>query len=157
MNETHPVAVAFGVIVAVLLASAIIVTPVILYVLTLQRTLRRCSPENRAVRAGLVWLMLVPLFNVFWHFIVVSNLAKSVGAEFRKRGVQEEAKPGLKVGLAMCVLGCCWFIPFVNIPASLGALVCWILYWWRIADCCHRLAAPPVIVPVPDPQREDVG
>ena len=29
---------------------------------------------------GMVWLMFIPLFNVVWHFIIVLNMAKSLGA-----------------------------------------------------------------------------
>ncbi len=32
-----------------------------------------------------MWLLLIPLVNLVWHFFVVLNMAKSLGTEFQKR------------------------------------------------------------------------
>ena len=121
-------------------ASLIGLLPMIFYSLTLQKALNRCAPENRAMAPGLVWLMLVPLFNIVWNFFVVINLAKSLGAEFQKRGIAEEPKPGKKLGLTMCILSCCGVIPFLGILCTVGALVCWIIYWVKIAGFSAKIA-----------------
>jgi hypothetical protein len=133
-----------GIFVGMLIVIAILLLPLIFYLLTLQKALNRCSPENRAMAPGLVWLMLIPLFNVIWHFFVVINVAKSLGAEFQKRGITEEPKPGQTIGLVMCILAACGIIPFLGILCSLGALVCWIIYWVKIAGFSGKIAAPAV-------------
>lgn len=125
-----------------LIMVAILLLPAIFYLLTLQKALNRCSPENRAMEPGLVWLMFIPLFNLVWHFFIVTNLAQSLGAEFRKRGIAEEPAPGKGLGLAMCILACCGIVPFVNILTSLATLVCWIVYWVKIAGFSAKLALP---------------
>jgi hypothetical protein len=94
-----------------LIAFAICLIPAIFYILTLQKALNRCAPENRAMAPGLSWLLLIPLVNMVWHFFVVLNLAKSLGAEFQKRGIAEEPQPGQKLGLIMCILMCSGIIP----------------------------------------------
>ena len=76
----------------------------IFYILSLKKALNHCAPENRAMTPGMVWLMLVPMFNIFWHFLVVIKVAKSLGAEFQKRGIAEDAEPGKILGLIMCIL-----------------------------------------------------
>ena len=131
-----------GFLVGMLIGFVIILLPFIFYLLTLQKTLSRCAPENRAMAPGMVWLMLIPLVNLVWHFFVVLNVAKSLGAEFQKRGIAEEPDPGKKIGLIMCILGCCGIIPLLGILCSLGALVCWILYWIKIAGFSKKLAVP---------------
>ena len=131
-----------GIFVVVLIVIAILLLPTIFYLLTLQKALNRCSPENRAMAPGMVWLMLVPLLNIVWHFFVVINVAKSLGAEFQKRGIAEEPEPGKKIGLIMCILACCGIIPLLGILCSLGALVCWIIYWVKIAGFSAKIAAP---------------
>jgi hypothetical protein len=45
---------------------------------TLERFLQKCAPESRALSPRSVWLMLIPLFNGVWHFILVRS-------GFRKR------------------------------------------------------------------------
>jgi hypothetical protein len=135
-------AAAVGFLVGALIVFAIMLVPAIFYLLTLQKALNRCSPENRAMAPGMVWLMLIPLFNIVWHFFVVINIAKSLGAEFRQRGIAEEAEPGKQLGLIMCILACCGIIPLLGVLCSLGALVCVILYWIKIAGFSAKLAAP---------------
>jgi hypothetical protein len=104
MHEAnHPILAGLGIITLVLIIFATMLVPKIFYLLTLQKALNRCSPECRAMNPGMVWLLLIPLFNLVWQFIVVLNMAKSLGAEFRKRGLPEEPEPGQTMGLIMCV------------------------------------------------------
>ena len=145
MTDNNPLATGAGIagiLVIMLIVFAIALIPAICYILTLQKALNRCSPENRAMAPGMVWLMLVPLLNIVWHFFVVINVAKSLGAEFQKRGIAEEPEPGKKIGLIMCILACCGIIPLLGILCSLGALVCWIIYWVKIAGFSGKIAAP---------------
>ncbi len=90
---------------------------------------------------ALTWLLLVPLLNIIWHFFVVLNVAKSLGAEFQKRGIAEDPRPGKNLGLTMCILSCCGIIPLLGILCSLAAIVCWILYWVKIAGYSKKLAS----------------
>lgn len=131
-----------GIALIALIVFAVCLLPAIFYILTLQKAFSRCSPENRAMAPGLVWLLLIPLVNIVWHFFVVLNLAKSLGAEFQKRGLAEEPNPGQKLGLIMCILICCGIIPILGIVCSLGGLVCWILYWVKIAGFSGKIAGP---------------
>ena len=127
---------------AMLIGLAIGLIPLIFYCLTLQKALNRVSPENRAMQPGMVWLLLIPLFNIVWNFFVVLNMAKSLGAEFKKRNIAEEPEPGKGIGLTACILMCCTIIPVVGGLAGLGYLVCWIIYWVKIAGFSGKLAAP---------------
>ena len=129
-----------GVFLGVLIVCAVLLIPFIFYLLTLQKALNRCAPENRAMAPGLVWLMLIPFVNLVWHFFVVINMAKSLGAEFQKRGIAEEPEPGKMLGLIMCILAVCGIIPLLGILCSLGSFVCWIIYWVKIAGFSGRLA-----------------
>jgi hypothetical protein len=146
MQENHSMAAGLGILTGMLIVIAIMLVPLIFYCLTLQKALNRCSPENRAMNPGMVWLMFIPLFNIVWHFFIVVNMAKSLGAEFQKRGIAEEPKPGQKIGMILCILACCGVVPILGILASLAAFVCWILYWVKIAGFSSRIAAP--LVPV---------
>jgi hypothetical protein len=144
-TTSHPFAngaAAAGFLIGMLVVFVIMLVPAIFYLLTLQKALNRCAPENRAMAPGLVWLLLIPLVNIVWHFFVVINIAKSLGAEFSKRGLAEEPEPGKKIGLIMCILACCGIIPLLGVLCSIGALVCWILYWVKIAGFSAKLAAP---------------
>jgi hypothetical protein len=90
---------------------------------------------------AMTWLLLVPCFSLIWHFFVVINLSKSLAAEFQRRGLSEDPEPGKTLGLIMCILACCSPIPLLGIACGLGYLVCWILYWVKIAGYSKKIEA----------------
>jgi hypothetical protein len=143
MQDTHSVAAGLGILTIALIVIGIMLVPAIFYLLTLQKALNRCSPECRAMNPGMVWLMFIPLFNVVWHFFIVLNMAKSLGAEFQKRGMAEDPQPGKTLGLVMCILNCCGMVPLVNFLCGPAFLICWILYWVKIAGYSAKIAVPP--------------
>ncbi len=132
-------AMGLGILGIALVVLIIALIPMVFYILTLQKALNKCAPENRAMQPGMLWLLLVPLVNLVWSFFVVINMAKSLGAEFQKRGLTEEAEPGKKLGMIMSVLFCCGIIPLLGALCSLGGLVCWIMYWLKIAEYSKKL------------------
>jgi hypothetical protein len=128
-------------VVGVVVAVIFLLVPFIFYIMTLQKTLNRCSAESRAIQPAMVWLLLVPCFNCIWHFFVVLKMTQTLGAEFQKRGLAGPPAPGKVLGLTMCALFCCVGIPvhFLRPLAFLGFLVCWILYWVKIAKLSRQL------------------
>ena len=138
-NLAHSGALGAGILFIALIVLVIALIPMIFYILTLQKALNKCAPENRAMQPGMIWLLLIPLVNLVWSFFVVINMAKSLGAEFQKRGIAEEPEPGKKLGMIMCVLFCCGIIPLLGVFCSLGGLVCWIMYWLKISGYSKKL------------------
>jgi len=117
--------------------------PFIFYLLTLQRSLDRCSPQSRTISPGKVWLLFIPLFNLAWQFVVVTGIARSLANEYRLRGIPlKEPEPGKGIGLAMCILACTSIIPLLGIVTGIAAFLCWIIYWVKISDYSAQLATP---------------
>jgi hypothetical protein len=118
--------------------------PAIFYLLTLQNALAKCAPVSRTMEPGMVWLMLIPLFHIIWHFFVVMALAKSIGNEYRRRNIPcPDPLPGQSIGMAMCICACCGIIPGINFLAGPAAFVLWIIYWVKIAEFSRLLDLPP--------------
>lgn len=88
---------------------------------------------------GLVWLQLIPVFDLFWQFYVVVQVGKTLGNEFRKRGIPAEQNPGQSIGLAMCIFELCGAVPVVGIPAAIVGFILWIFYWIKIHDYSVKL------------------
>jgi hypothetical protein len=124
-------------IMSVIVAVALI--PAIFYILTLQKALQRCSPESRTTSPGSAWMLLIPLYNIIWQFILVSRIAESLHNEFVKRNIEEDPTPGKAIGIAFCILNILGIIPVVGIVAAACGLVCWIIYWVKIAGYSNKL------------------
>lgn len=120
-----------------------LIVPAVFYLLTLQKALARCSQQVRTTSPESVWLMLIPPFNLVYQFILVGQMAKSLANEFARRGiVSAEPEPGKSLGIAMCVLNVASLIPFFGILLAIAGIVCWILYWVKIADYSRMIAIP---------------
>jgi hypothetical protein len=129
-----------GPFILIVIALAIFLIPVILYLLTLQNTLKKVKKKNRTIEPGQVWLNLIPLFNIVWQFIMINRIADSLKAEFSERNISiKEDRPGAQIGVAYCILNLCGFIPVLGGLASLAGLVCWIVYWVKISNYKNQL------------------
>jgi len=139
-----------GVVLAFLCVVAVVLLVLaIFFLLTLQKALNRCSPRNRAMEPGLVWLNLIPIFQLFWSLYTVFKIGTSRKQEFADRDLDEGGDYGKTIGLIGWVLyivgsvvgnvggagqqfGEMSGLTLVGLPISLVALVLWIVYWVRI-------------------------
>jgi hypothetical protein len=132
------------------LVGILFLIPAIFYLLTLQNALSKCAPTSRTMEPALVWLLVIPLFSLIWGFFVVMALARSLGNEYRRRGIPyPDPLPGQTIGMAMCICGCCGIIPIVDLLAGPAAFVLWIVYWVKIAEFSRMLDSSPVAIPAP--------
>lgn len=113
--------------------------PTVFFLLTLQKALNRVAPERRTMNPPMVWLALIPLFNLVWNFMIVTALSKSLDAELTSRNIPHEAEPGKLIGLIWAGLGVACLIPGLNVIAGLPLLVLWIIYWVKIAGFSAKL------------------
>ncbi|WP_118950247.1 DUF4328 domain-containing protein [Taibaiella helva] len=123
----------------------LLVISFVLYLITLQNTLKAIQSENQRMPPGQVWLLFIPLFNLVWQFIVVSRVASSIQAEQRARGVEYPDPSVNNIGLTYCILNCLGIIPFVGALARLAAMVCWIIHWVKVNAYRKQFLAEPFI------------
>jgi hypothetical protein len=108
----------------------------VFYILTLQSTLNSISINNRKMAPNQVWLLLIPIFGLVWHFFIIRDMASSIHDEAVNRNIQlNELKPAYNIGLAMCIVSCLFFVP----GAFIATLVLWILYWVKISGYKNQL------------------
>lgn len=129
-----------GMIVGICGCLSVLLIVIIFFLLTLQKALSRCGRHNRTMEPGMVWLNLIPLFNIVWQFITVARVAESLKNEFRSRGWHRGEDYGNGVGMASCALRLCGIIPLLGPFLSLAGFICGIVYWVKIANYSSQLA-----------------
>lgn len=115
-----------------LVVVALLFVPLVFYCLSMQKALRLAGPENRSMEPGLVWLMFIPIFHLVWHFFVVKNVSEAARKWAVAHG-KDLGDGGWSLGLTACILACCGIIPILGVLASIGALVCVIIWWVKVA------------------------
>jgi uncharacterized membrane protein YgcG len=116
----------------IMIGSVIGLLVLIFFILTLSKALSRVSERNREMSPGAVWLMLIPCFGFIWEFVVIIRLASSLKKEFIERGIHSEGESyGQGLGIASVIL---------RIFCGPVGVICWIIYWVKIAGFSARLA-----------------
>ena len=110
----------------------IILIPGILFLLTLQKTMNVVSPQNRKMPPSNVWLMLIPIFNIVWQFIMVDKISESIMEECAHLNIAtKERKPTYNAGLTWNI---CNLISFIPALGAIASLVTFILYWVKVNE-----------------------
>src|SRR5262249_51882422 len=133
----------------------------VFYLLTLQKALSRVARRNRLMEPGMVWLSLIPIFNIYWNFMVATRIPDSLRNEFRDRGEDDGSDYGKSIGLTNAILGVVsiplnmasgalekvpaagMLIGIILLIMSITSLVLFIIFWVKIAGYSGKLAAPP--------------
>jgi len=109
------------------------IIPLVLFLLTLQNTLKIISPENRKISAGNVWFMLIPFLGIIWQFVVVQKIAESIKAECKMLNIYvKEKMPTYAFGLSYCLSYILFFIPVTKTIGALVLLITWSIYWIKV-------------------------
>lgn len=116
---------------------AIAIALAVFYLITLQKLMEAISIENRKMAPSNVWFMFIPLFNVIWHFIMVSRISGSVRDETIKLNIAHRFNQSFYLlGMASMILYVIALIlnVFLSIPTigglfSLTSMAAWIIFW----------------------------
>jgi hypothetical protein len=112
-----------------------------LFALAIIKTLNEISEKNRKITPTLVWLLVIPGFNVLWNFFVALRLSQSLKDELDERNFEVQGKPTLIIGLAYAIISSsALFIPppkdvqhsLVYGVIGIAAIVTFVQYWMKI-------------------------
>ena len=112
----------------------------LMFLTTLKRLLEQCAPHNRLMEPGQVYLNLIPCFGSIWMFFTVSRVGQSLRNEFDERGTDLPGDYGQQLGISFAGLTLSWIIPYVGILFGLAGVICWIVYWVKMAEYNRHLS-----------------
>jgi hypothetical protein len=124
----------------VMFAVALAVGAFICYQLYLAAS--RLPEANRKLAPASVFLLLIPLLNAVWLFIVVIRLSEGYQQYFAAQQRTDVGDCGYRVGLGWAIASVCVVVPVANIFAGLAALVMMILYLVKMSQLRAMVALP---------------
>lgn len=108
--------------------------PYVFFLFTLYRTAEQISVENRRIVPAQVWLLLIPLFNLIWMFVVINKLAASIKQECDRLNITyNQQTPTKDIGNVYALLAIASLMPVIGLFFGLAAFICWIIYWTQVA------------------------
>ena len=130
-----------GALVAVMLGMigmALLINVVIC--LLLSGCFRRVPKQFRQMEPGMVWLLLIPCFNIVWNFFVFLKLPASYQAYFSSIGRTDVGDSGRGLGLAYAICVAVSLVPCVGYVAAGAALVLLILFLVKAISLKKQIA-----------------
>jgi hypothetical protein len=126
----------FGTVIALVIIGAI---PAILFVRSIQNTLKEIKPVNRKMSIPFVWLMLVPVLDLVIQFVVVIKLSASIEQELKERGISYRGKPTLIAGIIFCILPYFSFYPPFEKYTKYLWFISFFFYWAQVVEYKRKL------------------
>ncbi|MEQ1521425.1 MAG: hypothetical protein ABL936_09170 [Aestuariivirga sp.] len=129
----------------------LIFLPKVLYLLSVQKTLKLIPEQHRKLSPGLVWLGLIPILYLLWNFIVVSRMRQSFESLKAAGQLEDDVDGGYLMGLVSSIFSAGGLIANVASSAILdeasetmyaivgsailmGWIATWIINWVQIVS-----------------------
>lgn len=123
----------FAVIIAVVVVAILIGLAIrIVIIMLLSSCLSRIPPEHREMEPGMVWLLLIPCFDIVWNFFVFIKIPKSFQKYFAAQSRTEFGDCGEQIGLWYCICVVACMVPILNYIAGPAALVLLIIFLVKV-------------------------
>ena len=107
--------------------------------LIITKCFQRIPREHRQMEPGMVWLLLIPCFNLVWNFFVWIRLANSYKSYFSAAGVTDVGDCGYTINLAYCIATVCCLVPCLNYLAAIVSLILLILRLIKANELKNRI------------------
>jgi hypothetical protein len=99
----------------------------------------RIPQQYREMEPGMVYLLLIPCFNLVWIFFVTLRLSQSFQKYFADLGRSDVGDCGYQLGLWYSICTAASAIPCVNWVAGPAALVLLILYLVKVIELKNQI------------------
>lgn len=115
-----------GIALAVMFAISIVICAM-LYVAQ-----SRVPAEHRKIEPLMIWLLLIPLFNLVWNFFVFQRIPASYKSYFNAQGRADVGDCGQQIGLWYAICAAASIVPCVNYLAGPASLVLLIIFLVKV-------------------------
>jgi hypothetical protein len=162
-------------ILIIIVCFGIVLLPFILYLSALQKLIKLTDVENRYLSPGSVWLWFIPIVGTFIHIGTINKLCNTLELDFNKKGIKfSESQIGRSAGMTFSIINgvylvytlfsSLYFNPYFNsdyyymqspmntpvlqlvsFAAVITLIVCWIVFWVKVAGNIKVLRNPSLI------------
>lgn len=115
-----------GIVLAVMLAINILVCWLI------YRANEALPAQHRKTESWQAFLLLIPLFNLIWNFVVLARVSSGMQSFFQAKNDASAGDCGANLGLWYSISCLVAFVPVVGCVGSLAALVLLVMYLMKV-------------------------
>lgn len=115
-------------------------TIAILFIRSIHQLYQNANPEFRTIEPIMTWLLMLPLFNFVWMFVVLRSVQQLLYQELRIRNIVFEGDRLYNIGVVLGVSNIFILFPYVRWVSIPTSLVLFIIYWSQILKYKRLLA-----------------
>jgi hypothetical protein len=104
---------------------------------------KRVPAQFRKMEPGMVWLLLIPCFNLVWNFFAFPRLSQSLRAYFASVGNTAVGDCGESLALAYAICEVATLIPCVGLILWIAVIVLLILFLIKANDLTRQIPLTP--------------
>jgi len=115
-------------------------TIAILFIRSIHQLYQNANPEFRTIEPIMTWLLMLPLFNFVWMFVVLRSVQQLLYQELRIRNIVFEGDRLYNIGVVLGVSNIFILFPYVRWVSIPTSLILFIIYWTQILKYKRLLA-----------------
>lgn len=140
-NDIPPeAAAAIGII--FILAALVGLAVGIFIIFLLYKAAQAIPQQHQQLSPGMVWLLLIPLFNIVWQFFVILKISGGYKSYFDSINRTDVGDCGKTIGLVAIICSLVSFIPLLGFLTGIASLVCMIIYLVKVSGYKNQVTAP---------------
>jgi hypothetical protein len=114
----------------------------VMYLLSIVKTINAVKTEHSRSSTVLPWFILIPIVGWIIALVVVTKLAGDFKLFVQKHEVKELTmhNGGQTKGLVAYISFLLFFVPVINVFASIVGFVAWIMYWIELGNMRSAVA-----------------
>lgn len=121
--------IAIGALLFILAVTLIIGFAISILIAAMLYTIQKRVPaEHQKIDPLMVWLLLIPIFNLVWNFFVFQRIPQSYQSYFQAQGRTDVGDCGKMIGLWYAICAAVTIVPCLNYLAAPAALVLLIIF-----------------------------
>jgi len=97
--------------------------------------------QHRKTESWQAFLLLIPLFNLIWNFVVLARVSAGMQSFFQAKNEASVGDCGANLGLWYSISCLVAFVPFVGCVGSLAALVLLVMYLMKVNNLRTQVLA----------------
>lgn len=120
----------------------------VLFIRSIHQLFENASPESRTIEPIMTWLLMIPIFNFVWMFVVLKSVQQLLYQELRLRNLEFKGDSLYNIGLVLAISNIFVLFPYIRWITIPTSLILFIIYWRQILKYKTLLAmTQPVLNP----------
>lgn len=114
----------------------------VIFCVLLKNILDEIEHHNRPFNSNLVWLILIPGFNIYWSYHINPKISKAIQKQLEENQKSETGDYGALLGKAYPLLLVATFVFWlvsIQLLLILSSFICLLMYWSKMSEYYHQL------------------